>query len=226
MGGFERFGGALHAGPKANGAGIAADPTLTDTWSCSPNEWRARHLASDVSPSIRRSGCQARHRRSHRHPAPPSVRFRLGAPGPKTLAFLAGTDLQRAVPRPDFPWPVPRTVALACGPKTFANASSAPDRVGPIRFGTPSRVRHRLSLRRTEVLCMGSLKTRADRFRYVSGLAFFLSFRPLDRRDRKKAAPFRCSEAAPRQRILQARKGAVIHFSPISLWTRLDKSTA
>ena len=61
--------------PKTeNGAGIAADPTLTDAWSCARGHL---NLASGVSPFHRGQAASDRlyHRRSHRHPDPPSCGY-------------------------------------------------------------------------------------------------------------------------------------------------------
>ena len=57
-----------------NGAGIAADPTLTDAWSCARGHL---NLASGVSPFHRGQAASDRlyHRRSHRHPDPPSCGY-------------------------------------------------------------------------------------------------------------------------------------------------------
>lgn len=65
---------------KANGAGIAADPTLTDAWASFPAGHATSrlplhsgtHLASDVWPiatCLATGAFGFRHRRSHRHPA-------------------------------------------------------------------------------------------------------------------------------------------------------------
>ena len=129
---------------KRNGAGIAADPTLTDAWSLLR---RAENLASDVFPSIRRNGLQvlspalAPASGSTLQPLPGPVRQvrrpSLSLPEP---AFN-GRFRDRA-----FHWPAPRTVALLRS-EDLCSASSAHGRADPTHVGTTSRVRHRPGLR-------------------------------------------------------------------------------
>ena len=74
------IGFATGTAPKANGAGIAADPTLTDAWASVLAMLAAsrllshsgKRLASDVWPlatCLATGAFGFRHRRSHRHPA-------------------------------------------------------------------------------------------------------------------------------------------------------------
>lgn len=92
---------------NANGAGIAADPTLTSAWiPCSLRDfWRTfrlaefrAYLAPDVwlcSPNLAIGASEFRHRRSHRHPAFAPALLRLPkpkGPGFRCHAQLPGRD--------------------------------------------------------------------------------------------------------------------------------------
>ncbi len=91
----------------ANGAGIASDPTLTDTWPCSfKPKFKGRRLGIRCFPfrSVRRLCFQFYHRRSHRHPDLPSTRPGVGRVTIKKTARLPSpAALQRAVPQPCLP---------------------------------------------------------------------------------------------------------------------------
>ena len=109
---------------KANGAGIAADPTLTSAWAAflfglAASRFGER-LAPDVSPldPANRTAWFC-HRRSHRHPVPPGF-----VAGPKARVVA------RASPRPDNPvWPAisPRasTEVVALGSMADRNVRPA-----------------------------------------------------------------------------------------------------
>ena len=129
---------------KANGAGIAADPTLTDAWSCpgagtwhpmfslqSHPKTRLPVLSPALAPA---SGSTLQSTRS-------------SAPGPKTLASVPG--------RPSTGGSAARPSVNGRGLKRLhrhqvrgpcCDASSASDRVGRARDGMTSRFRHRPTL--------------------------------------------------------------------------------
>lgn len=89
---------------KANGAGIAADPTLTSAWSL-----RTSGLATGLSRSTWRSmyprfrrpprgfgPLRFAHRRSHRHPVP-SVRAQLRGPASRSSGSAAVLSVVAAI---------------------------------------------------------------------------------------------------------------------------------
>lgn len=182
--------------PIANGAGIAADPTLTDAWPCSFNRSsRDADLASDVFPS----GCPKTvirfcHRRSHRHPDLPSTRPGVGRVTIlQSLAYLAQPRFNGRFRSLTFRWwPVPRTVTSPSGPKTFIRrhlrhpAGLAWLTAGNLRTSVidPPCVRREPSAR-------GSRDVRGQIPLRLSGSEFPLPFKSLDRLGWKLSSPFR-----------------------------------
>jgi len=115
---------------------------------CRPHSHRCvvmsedRNLASDVFPfGCPKASVRFFHRRSHRHPAPPSC-----LPGRvrqvQRPSLLSQADHQWAAPRSRFPLVADCLERLhrRSGQKTFSSgASSAFDRVGPIHETRPLR---------------------------------------------------------------------------------------
>jgi len=171
---------ALH---KANGAGIAADPTLTDAWTLRSQRgmWRTNHLAvfrarlaPDVWPWFTRLAAgfpEFRHRRSHRHPAfapallhRPEARRPWVAP-PCTVAWPRRRSLYRFVLR-------------------WLGAFAFPPHIVPARFPACPAALRRAPLKRdrlpsAEALCMPSLDRRGDMCRRHLGIHNRLKFRAL-----------------------------------------------
>ena len=182
--------------PIANGAGIAADPTLTDAWPCSFNRSsRDADLASDVFPS----GCSKTvirfyHRRSHRHPDLPSTRPGVGRVAiRRSFAYLAQPRFNGRFRSLTFRWwPVPRTVTSPSGPKTFIrrhlrhSAGLVRLTAGNLRTSVidPPCVRREPSAR-------GSRDVRGQIPLCLPGSEFPFPFRSLDRLGWKLSSPFR-----------------------------------
>lgn len=144
-------------GAYRNGAGIAADPTLTDAWPRSFNlSSRDADLASDGSASSHPkmvAGFVTGARTGIRiHPPFGPVRLRCG---PKTSACLTRPPFNGRFRSLTFPWwPAPRTVASHVRSEDLvATPPSASGRVGPTHNRAPSRFRHRPALHQTEVFC-------------------------------------------------------------------------
>ena len=144
----DSLGLAHGAGPKANGAGIAADPTLTDAWSAPEGE----NLASDVSTSDR----QGRSDVSSPALAPASgsdLRRTAMAFGKPKLPIPDRARLHRAAPRSGCPWwSVPRadTSFPVRRPSTDASFGAPTGRPDPRR--NVSRFLQRSPLRLAEAI--------------------------------------------------------------------------
>jgi len=150
-------------GPNRNGAGIAADPTLTDAWPCLR---RDENLASDVFPSIRRSGSQVLSPALAPASGSTLQLLPVGCARSEDLRFLPRTGLQRAAPRSGFPWPRLERLRVVRSEDLSKRLLGAAGSARPILELRRVSVTD-LVLRRAEALCMGGLKTRADRFRDV-----------------------------------------------------------
>ena len=150
MGSLRHEGVALNA----NGAGIAADPTLTDTWSCpKAGTWhpmfslpvRPKTFLPVLSPALAPASGSTLH----------SIRSDCAVIR-RSLRLPHPTVLQRAVPQPGFPLLASASSGCSAHPvrRPSCSASSASDRVSPTRRRTTTRFRHRPALRLTEVFNM------------------------------------------------------------------------
>lgn len=122
--------------------------------------------------SVRRHSFRFCHRRSHRHPAPPSIRSGLAALRSGDLRLPHPTVLQRAAPQPGFPLMAGASSGCITHPvrRPSCNASSASDRVGPARRRTTTRLRHRPALHLAEAFHM-----RVSRFARTGSATSFRS---------------------------------------------------
>ena len=167
---------------------------------CRPHSHRCvvmsedRNLASDVFPfGCPKASVRFFHRRSHRHPAPPSC-----LPGRvrqvRRPSLLSQADHQWAAPRSRFPLVADCLERLhrRSGPKTFSSgASSAFDRVGPIHETRPLRSRHRPTCIRPKSSACRSRETHGQLLPCLSGVEFLLNFRSLDHLSGGASSPFR-----------------------------------
>ena len=128
------------APPNANGAGIAADPTLTDAWPAPksrtwhpmfrrrpPPKQRTQGLSPALAPA---SGSTLR-------------RVRQRAIGAEAVSSLAYPTLNGQL-RGRTPWPVPRAVALRSARKPLEMPPSGAGREIPARDRIPTRFLHRV----------------------------------------------------------------------------------
>ncbi|MGV2495777.1 hypothetical protein [Pelagerythrobacter aerophilus] len=142
-------------GRKANGAGIAADPTLTDAWSSVLAEPFAEALGAGVSAAVRRTGPLA-----SVTGARAGIRFRRAASaGPKTFPQPLGSSATG------------RTV-LAGDLERFRagshlRSSSTSDRIVRPRDGIAFASFSSGALASGRNLLQVSLEDRADSFRHV-----------------------------------------------------------
>ncbi len=208
-------------GDKQNGAGITADPTLTDAWSR-----RNGHLASGGFPSAHRSaraGSVAGARTGIRKHPPVLSPGRSGA---NPFAGLSGKTLDRHFRN--------RT-SLVAGAVNFGFASDRRSSTKPPRASDRSArpVMKRLALvrHRSPGAADRSPCTRQSRGRRgqvsprLSGLDLSGNFRPFGLQLPGVSAPFRWIETALRAAFRQALGARLIHRRSFSLWTRVDKST-
>ena len=172
--------------PNANGAGIAADPTLTNAWSISEeNELGIRCFA--ILPHVK-CGCQVRHRRSHRHPDPPSgtsTRLRRTEPSLSTFRTITG----RFRGRTSLPNPRAVTLHQVRRPSNSIPIGYRPDRSA--RDEATSRHLERYPSTGSKPCIWLPRQPRGQVPPRLSGSNYSRSFRPLGLQSRKAFAPFR-----------------------------------
>lgn len=129
-----------------------------------------------------------------------------------------------AVPRPVEPcWPA---ISSGSAPaRTFA-APRPPTGSSGLATALLSRPSQTVPLHRAETFCRCPSKTARTVSVTSKWSGKFPCFQVARPSNSKLSAPFRYLETAPEKRVGQVGKPAVIHFPQISLWTRVDKSTA
>ena len=217
---------------NANGAGISADPTVTDAWPSSFNaRFKGRGLGIRCFP-FQPSGDSRKVLSPALAPASGSTRRSARF----CCAAIGGSFACMTQPRLDGRfrshafrwWREVRTVTSLLRPEDLDTTPLSPlCRVGLARqretFTLPSSTR----LAPGKNLRHEGLEKRVDRTRGVfPATEIPLFFRSLDRPNRSGSAPFRWLEAAPRQPVFQVREGRLIHFPRNLLWRSMDNSTA
>ena len=132
--------GCENRAPKANGAGIAADPTLTDAWA-SPKTYTWRPMfRHPSSPKRRRQGLSPA-----LAPASGSTlrRVRQRAIGAEAVSSLAYPTLNGQLRGRTFR-AGPSSGCASAGPKTFRNAPIGRRPGDPARDRIPTRFLHRV----------------------------------------------------------------------------------
>jgi len=141
-------------------------------------KFKRRRLGIRCFPfrSVRRLPFRFCHRRSHRHPAPPSNQPGPVASRPKPFAYFPQLTFNRQLRSPTFrSWPEPRAVASPSGPKTLLR------RLLRHPTGLARLVMERYASSSSTHLASGvshrheGLLSRADRFRYVFPVPNFLN---------------------------------------------------
>lgn len=193
--------------PNANGAGIAADPTLTCAW------------PSEEGLGDRCSASRSRHIRGFGQPLASSP---VLAPASGSFQFrFRSKDLRLpySVPTPSNPWWPVLSSGLA-----FAEAfaiPSIPDRIDRFITVLLSRSDHRFSRFQAETLCEKPSRTAwtdtimSDRFEFST------DSRSLNRSSEKLS----CLSDDLRLRSITESGKLLIHCRQIQRWTEVDNST-